>query len=74
MAFRNYRDCDGVRRRDFLKVGTLGLVGLNLPSYLRYAEAAARDGEAVDKSAIFIYLGGGQTHMDTWDLKPDAPE
>lgn len=75
MAFRQIRDyCDGVRRRDFLKVGTLGLIGLNLPTYLRYAAAAEKAGKTADKSAIFIYLGGGQTHMDTWDLHPDAPE
>lgn len=72
MAFRDY--CDGVSRRDFVKAGTLGFLGLALPSYLRYAEAAAAEGQATDKSAIFIYLGGGQTHMDTWDLKPDAPD
>jgi hypothetical protein len=72
MAFRDY--CDGVSRRDFLKVGSLGFLGLNLSGYLRYAEAAAAEGKTVNKSAIFIYLGGGQTHMDTWDLKPDAPE
>jgi uncharacterized protein (DUF1501 family) len=68
MAFREY--CDGVSRRDFLRVGALGAMGLSLSGYLRYAAAAPS--KAVDKSAIFIYLGGGQTHMDTWDLKPDA--
>src|SRR6184192_2852164 len=71
MTFRDY--CDGVSRRDFLKAGTLGFLGLNLPTYLRYADAAAAEGKAVDKSAIFVYLGGGQTHLDTWDLKPGAP-
>jgi len=68
MAFRDY--CDGVTRRDFLKAGSLGFLGLNLPAYLQHAAAA---GKSADKSAIFIYLSGGQTHMDTWDLKPDAP-
>lgn len=63
--------CDGIRRRDFLKAGTLGFLGLSLADYLRHASAAGT--AAADKSAIFIYLGGGQTHMDTWDLKPDAP-
>jgi uncharacterized protein (DUF1501 family) len=72
MRFRDY--CDGVSRRDFLKAGTLGFLGLSLPGYLRYAQAAAAGGKTVDKGAIFIYLGGGQTHLDTWDLKPDAPE
>lgn len=71
MAFRY---CDGIRRRDFLKAGTLGYLGLNLPTYLQHAEAAAAQGKSADKSAILIYLSGGQTHMDTWDLKPDAPD
>jgi uncharacterized protein (DUF1501 family) len=62
--------CDGLRRRDFLRIGTLGLCGLNLPCYLRHAEAA---GVNVDRSAVFIFLGGGQSHIDTWDMKPDAP-
>jgi uncharacterized protein (DUF1501 family) len=64
------RYCDGIHRRDFLRAGTLGYLGLSLPSYLR---AAAAQGTTADRSAIFIYLSGGQTHMDTWDLKPDAP-
>lgn len=72
MAFRDY--CDGVHRRDFLRVGALGFLGLNLSSYLRYADAAAKDGKSVEKSGILVYLGGGPTHMDTWDLKPEAPE
>jgi len=41
---------------------------------LRHMAAAAASGQTADKSAIFIYLGGGQTHMDTWDLKPNAPD
>jgi Protein of unknown function (DUF1501) len=64
--------CDGVRRRDFLKVGVLGGVGLTLPGYLRLLKA----GEVAPnraKSAIFINLGGGPSHMDMFDLKPDAP-
>jgi hypothetical protein len=65
--------CDGVGRRDFLKVGALSLLGVNLPMYLRHAEAAAADGPDVDCSAVFIFLGGGQSHIDTWDMKPDAP-
>ncbi len=72
MAFRDY--CDGASRRDFLRVGTLSFLGLNLTSYLRYADAASAAGQSVDKSGILIYLGGGPTHMDTFDLKPEAPE
>src|SRR5207245_2007991 len=72
MTFRDY--CDGVSRRDFLKAGTLGFLGLNLPAYLSYAQEAATQGKTADKNAILIFLGGGQTHLDTWDPKPDAPE
>ena len=70
MAISDY--CDGVRRRDFLKLGVLGAAGLNLPSYLRMAEAGeVTPGKAT--SAIFINLGGGPSHIDTFDLKPNAP-
>src|SRR5947209_5917100 len=72
MASRSY--CDGVSRRDFIRVGAIGFLGLNLPGYLRHAAAAAEAGKSADKSAILIYLSGGQTHLDTWDLKPGAPD
>lgn len=60
--------CDGVSRRDFIQVGAAGT--LSLAGYLRIANAA--DAQK-PKSAIFVWLGGGPTHMDTFDLKPDAP-
>ena len=64
--------CDGVHRRDFLKAGAIGGLGLSLASYLRMAKAG-EIAPAKGRSAIFIHLGGGPTHMDTFDLKPDAP-
>jgi hypothetical protein len=63
--------CDGIKRRDFLRVGALG-AGLSLSSYLRLA-SAGEVGGAKAKSAIFINLTGGPSHMDTFDLKPNAP-
>ncbi len=63
--------CDGVRRRDFLKVGAIG-AGLTLSGYLRMAAAGEVKG-AKATNAIFINLTGGPSHMDTFDLKPDAP-
>jgi Protein of unknown function (DUF1501) len=63
--------CDGIKRRDFLKVGALG-AGLSLSGYLRLAAAGETAG-AKAKSAIFINLTGGPSHMDTFDLKPNAP-
>jgi hypothetical protein len=67
--------CDGVSRRDFLRVGVLGALGLTLPGYLRAREAApARHGsKARAQSVILVYLGGGLSHHDSFDLKPDAP-
>ncbi len=73
---RGYRTCDGVRRRDFLKVGVVGSLGLALPDYLRLTEAAESSGSGNRKratSAIFIELAGGPSHLDTFDLKPNAP-
>lgn len=68
-----YRTCDGVRRRDFLKVGVVGSLGLALPDYLRLTEAAEAEGTRRAASAIFIEMAGGPSHLDTFDLKPDAP-
>jgi hypothetical protein len=64
--------CDGIRRRDFLRVGTLG-AGLSLAGYLRMAQAGQVNPHAKAKAGILIYLTGGPSHMDTFDLKPDAP-
>jgi hypothetical protein len=70
-----YGTCDGMSRRNFLRVGTLGLAGLALPDVLRSRARAAKAGEAVkDTAVIQIFLGGGPTHIDTYDLKPDAPK
>ncbi|MDQ3620992.1 MAG: DUF1501 domain-containing protein [Verrucomicrobiota bacterium] len=72
----NYICCDGVTRRDFLRVGAITGFGLgfNLPQFLAHAstEGLAPTGKA--KAAIFVRLGGGPSHMDTFDLKPDAPD
>src|SRR5688572_20063448 len=65
------RYCDGISRRNFLKVGALATGGLTLADLFRM-EAQAGSSQA-PKSIINIYLAGGPTHMDTFDLKPDAP-
>src|SRR4051812_44518940 len=62
-------------RRDLLKVGGLGLLGLTLPHLLQ-AEAK-RTGAAPKprtRSVIFLYQFGGPSHIDMFDMKPDAPE
>ena len=60
--------CDGISRRNFLTVGGFALGGITLPSVLR-----ANPTERSHKAIINIYLPGGPSHMDMWDLKPDAP-
>ncbi len=60
--------CDRVTRRNFLKIGTLGLGGLTLPQLLK-ADAEGGTGRSV-KSVIMIYLVGGPPHQDMFDLKP----
>ncbi|MEK6236396.1 MAG: DUF1501 domain-containing protein, partial [Planctomycetales bacterium] len=67
-----HQTCDGVTRRNFLKVGALAAGGLSMADVLR-SEALA-GGSTPKRSIINIYLSGGPTHMDTFDLKPDAPQ
>ena len=73
MANRKY--CDGWARRDFLRVGAVGAFGLNL-SMSRLLEAAAKgdiDKSKSDISFVFIFLKGGLSTIDTFDMKPEAP-
>ncbi len=69
-----HRNCDGSTRRDFLRVGAAGFAGLTLGNYLRAAESGAVRPNARAKAAIFINLPGGPSHMDTFDLKPNASD
>jgi len=71
---RTHGFCDGVSRRDLLKVGALGLGGLTLPGLLRARAAAAAEGSEVrHTSVIYIELAGGPSHFETYDPKPTAP-
>src|SRR5688500_5604013 len=63
--------CNGLRRREFLQIGSLALGGITL-SQLLAAETRAGS-RSSHKSVIMIYLVGGPPHQDMWDLKPDAP-
>ena len=67
----SHRYCDGRSRRSFLKIGGLAMGGLALPQLLR-AEEAAGVGRS-HKAVIMVYLSGGLSHQDTFDLKPEAP-
>src|SRR5262245_59883211 len=64
--------CDGLTRRDFLHAGSLAALGLGLPAFqaLRAEGAAYRD---QDVNCIMLFLVGGPSHLDTWDMKPHAP-
>src|SRR5215208_4948813 len=63
--------CDGISRREFLKIGGLAMGGLALPGILA-AEAKAGI-KSNHKAIIMIFLPGGPPHQDMFDLKPDAP-
>jgi hypothetical protein len=67
--------CPGpLSRRDFLKMGSLALGGVGLSQLLGQRAAAKEAGHAVpDTSVIFLWLPGGPPHMETYDMKPDAP-
>ncbi|MEZ6071370.1 MAG: DUF1501 domain-containing protein [Pirellulales bacterium] len=71
---KRYRQCDGVTRRSMLKVGALAAGSLTLADALR---ARSHGGEGLtrpaDTAVIQIFLGGGPSHLDTFDLKPTAP-
>jgi hypothetical protein len=63
--------CDGISRRNFLKIGALGMGGLALPQILQ-AESLSGIRKS-PKAIIMIYLPGGPPHQDMFDLKVDAP-
>ncbi len=65
----NRRLCDGLNRRELLRLGAAGLFGLSLPDVLK-----AASGKAKARSLILFFLEGGPAHQDLWDMKPDAPE
>ena len=55
-------------RRDFLRIGSLGALGLNLRDLM-----AATNGASDERSVILVWLSGGPAHLDTFDMKPNAP-
>ncbi len=83
MDYNWLSDCEKFHRRDFIRVGVLSFMGLSLSKYMALADVAkkaAADGKTsagqttgTADSAILIWLAGGPSHLDTWDLKPDAP-
>src|SRR5437016_1384255 len=73
--------CDGFSRREFLRVGGAGMLGISLGDILRLEAradsapvlAGKRNGWGKAKSVILVFLQGGPSHIDIWDPKPDAP-
>jgi hypothetical protein len=70
-APRSASICGAVDRRDFLHAGSLAAVGLSLPAYLRAKQESG--GKDDDVNCIMLFLLGGPSQLDTWDLKPKAP-
>ena len=69
-----FRNCDRISRRNVLKVGTLALGGATLADLFRgKALAAERHQQVTDTAVIQIFCGGGPSHIDMYDLKPNAP-
>src|SRR5215217_3009376 len=68
------RDCEGFHRRDFLQIGSAGLLGLTLPQLLKAESAVGGGTQAKAKSVILVWLAGGPATIDMWDNKPNAPE
>jgi hypothetical protein len=74
---RHARHCQGFSRRDFLRIGGLGLLGgLTLPDLLRVRAAAAPSGSALhkDRAVVLLFLQGGPSHIEFFDPKMSAPE
>lgn len=71
---RRASNCEGTSRRDFLKVGTLGLGALSLPALLQARANAAAGGQSTKStSVVWLWLSGGPTHVETFDPKMTAP-
>ena len=72
---RGSRLCDGITRRQLMQVGGISAFGLSLPHLIsnESAAAAGRKTEGTAKSVILINLMGGPSHLDMFDMKPEAP-
>src|SRR5262249_36524670 len=69
-ATRQY--CDGISRRSFLTLGVAGMASVGLPRLLQARQQPGGAGH--NTSVIMLWLDGGPSHIDLYDMKPDAPE
>src|SRR5579864_1668513 len=72
-----HRDCEGITRRDFIRVGALTAFGLSVPVLLQaHADGLKASGKPAqrDIACILLWMGGGPSHIDTFDPKPEAPQ
>jgi hypothetical protein len=68
------RYCDGISRRSFLQLGVAGMASVGLPQLLHAREQSAeKTGSVKNTSVILLWLDGGPSHMDLYDMKPEAP-
>lgn len=67
---RTEKYCDGLGRRSFLSLGVAGMASLGLPQLL---QAREQSGSKRNTSVILIWLDGGPSHIDLYDMKPEAP-
>src|SRR5438874_12311251 len=68
--------CEGpvrISRREMLQIGGAGLLGLSLPRLLRAQETSTEGPSPRADACILIFLNGGPSHLDMWDMKPKAP-
>ena len=73
-AGRSSAYCDGHSRRNFVQIGVAGMASLGLPQILAArAQAEGQGPKKHDTSVILLWLDGGPGHMDTYDMKPEAP-
>jgi hypothetical protein len=70
----DFRATCRLSRRSLLKVGSAGLAGLNLPTLLRAAETSSAASKVKARHILFLHQFGGPSHIDTFDMKPDAPD
>ncbi|OAI53470.1 hypothetical protein AYO47_00910 [Planctomyces sp. SCGC AG-212-M04] len=73
MMTSRHRRCDGLPRREVLRIGALTALGLGLGDWSRMQSAVAAPGRKAARSCILLWLDGGPSHLETFDLKPEAP-